>query len=162
MSRGFTLIEGILVIVVLGILAGLYISFSGNLSDASLDAASHKVQNDIRYAHQLATSTGVNHGAAFTAGGSYEIYSGSPGTPATDPVSRGGLVEDLSKYQGVSIGNSYQVEFNSLGEPVVGGDGHVRLNAVSGEYKDVYVVDKTGAVVIDAAGYASGCGLLYD
>lgn len=157
MARGFTIIEIIIIVAVLGILAALYTASTGDLSNVSIDAASRKVQSDIRYAQQLATSTGFNHGARFTAGGGYEVYRGSPGTPVTDPVTREALVEDLTDFEGIAITTDYRVEFDSTGQPVIGGDGRVRLTAGSGAVRDVYVVDKTGAVVVDLIEYGTGC-----
>jgi Tfp pilus assembly protein FimT len=68
MHRGFTLIELVVIIAVLLVMAVLYTSSTGDLSNISIDAASRKVQSDIRYAHQLAQETGINYGVVFTAG----------------------------------------------------------------------------------------------
>jgi len=157
MNRGFSLLEMILVIAVLGILVALYTTSTGDLSDVSIDAASRKVQSDLRYAHQLAVGTGSNHGALFTTNTGYEVYRGAPGTPVTDPVTRQAMNFDLDEFEGVTISTTYQVEFDSNGIPVIGGDGRVRLTAASGAIRDVYVVDRTGAVVIDLIEYGTGC-----
>lgn len=149
--------EVMLVLVVLGILVGLYTASTGDLSNVSIDAASRKVQSDLRYAHQLAISTGMNHGAVFNAGGSYEVYVGSSGNPIMDPVTRGDLVEDLADFEGISIAENYTVEFDATGDPIAGGDDHVRLQADSGAVRDVYVVDNTGAVIVDHVQLGSGC-----
>lgn len=157
MKRGFTLIELVILMSILGIMVVLYTSSTGDLSDVSVDAASRKVQSDIRYAHQLATSTGVDHGAVFTQNGGYEVYSWAPGNPVIDPVTREDMVVALDDFEGVTISNNYQVKFNSRGEPVTGGDGRVTLTATSGAVRDVRVIDKTGAVVIDLIEYGAGC-----
>lgn len=138
-------------------MAVLYTASMGDLTNVSIDTATRKIQSDIRYAHHLARTTGVNHGVIFTAGGGYEVYRGSPGTPATDPLKRQSFTEDLSKFTGVYIQGDYQVEFNTLGKPVIGGDSYVRLNADGGAVRDVYIVADTGAVVIDIINYGSGC-----
>lgn len=157
MSKGFTFIELMLMVVVLGVLAVLYTSSTGDLSDVSIDAVSRKVQSDIRYAHQLATSTSGVYGANFVAGGGYEIYQGSPGHPVKDPVTREDMVVNLADFQGVVITTNYRVEFNARGEPTTGADSRVRLTASSGAIRDVYVVDRTGAVVVDLIQYGTGC-----
>ncbi len=157
MKRGFTLIEIVLVLSVLGILVALYTASTGDMSNVSIDAASRKVQSDLRYAHQLAVNTGINHGAVFTANGGYEVYAGSPGNPVIDPVTREDLVIELTDFQGVTVAEDYQVEFDPGGTPVMGGDNRARLTATSGAIRDVYVVDKTGAIVIDLIEYGTGC-----
>lgn len=161
-KKGFTLIEVALVVGVLGILAALYTASTGDLSDISVDAASRKIQSDLRYAHHLARMTGTNHGAVFTQNGGYEVYRGSPGNYVIDPSNRGDLVVDLGNFEGVVISNNYQVEFDSIGKPIMGGstnadNGYVQLNAASGATRRVYVIDQTGAVVVDFISTGSGC-----
>jgi len=156
--RGFTLIELVLLISVLGIMVVLYTESAGNLSDIAVDAASRKAQSDIRYAQLLAKTTGVKHGVKFNKGGSYEVYVNTPASPATDPVTHQQFVEDLSKYPGVTITTAYQVEFEpTVGRPTMGGDHRVRFTASSGAIRDVYVVDQTGAVVVDLIERGTGC-----
>ncbi len=155
---GFTLIELVMIISLLGIMVVLYIESAGNVSDLAVDAASKKVQQDLRYAQQLAQTTGVNHGGSFTAQGSYEIYSGSPGNPVLDPTTKQNMVDDLSKFPGVSISGSKQFEFNSIGKPVIGGGDHMTLSASSGAVRDIYVIDETGAVIVDIFQTGGGCG----
>ena len=156
-ERGFTFSEVVLVVLVLGIIVALYTSTTGDLSNVTIDTVSRKIQSDIRYAHQLAVTTGQNHGALFTLNAGYEIYEGSPGNYAKDPVTRTDFVVDISAFEGIYIGNNYQVEFNSRGEPVMGGGSRVRLATTSGAIRDVYVIDKTGAVVIDLIEYGTSC-----
>ncbi len=156
--KGFTLIELVLLISLLGIMVVLYTESAGDLSNIAIDAVSRKAQSDIRYAQFLAQTTGVKHGARFSAGGTYVVYRDVPGNPVTDPVTRQQLVEDLSKYPGVVITTAYQVEFEpTVGRPTMGGDQRVRFTATSGAIRDVYVVDQTGAVVVDLIQVGTGC-----
>lgn len=157
MKRGFTLIELVFIIAILGILAALYTSSTGDLSDVAIDVASRKIQSDLRYAQSLAVSTGVNHGAVFTAGNGYQVYQISPGNYAKDPVTKEDMVIELDDFQGVALSTSTQIEFDKTGIPVMGADERIRLTASSGAIRDVYVVDKTGAVVIDLIEYGTGC-----
>ncbi len=150
--------ELILLMAILGIMTVLYTESAGNLSDIAVDAAARKAQSDIRYAQLLAQTSGVKHGVKFNMNGSYEVYVNVPGNPAVDPVTRQQLVEDLVKYPGVTITTNYQVEFDPrLGVPTVGGDQSVRFTATSGATRDVYVVDQTGAVVVDLIQRGTGC-----
>lgn len=157
MKNGFTLIEIIVVLSVLGILAALYTASTGNLSDVSIDTASRRLQSDLRYVQQLATNSGVNHGVVFTSGSGYTAYRGSPGTPVIDPVTRQSLTVSMATYQGVALNTTDRVEFDPTGTPVMGGDHRIRMTATSGSIRDIYVVDKTGAVVIDLIEYGTGC-----
>jgi len=156
-SKGFTYIELVIILVVIGILVALYTSSTGDLSNVSVDAASRKVQSDIRYAHQLSTTSGVVHGVNFVANVGYTVYKEDLATPVKDPVTREDLIVSLEDFEGVTIATDYEVEFDSTGTPIVGGDDRVRLAATSGAIRDVYVVEKTGAVVIDLIEYGTGC-----
>ena len=155
--KGFTLIELVLMIALLGIMVVFYVESAGNLSDIAVDSASRKAQSDIRLAQQMAQTTGVNSGAKFTANGTYVIYQGNINNPVRDPLTGGQLIENLSKFPGVKITTSYQVEFNPVGTPTMGGDGRVRFTSSSGAIRDVYVVNNTGAVIIDLIQEGTGC-----
>jgi prepilin-type N-terminal cleavage/methylation domain-containing protein len=149
-NKGFTLIEAIIVMAVLTILAAVYIESSGNITNVSLDAASKKAQMDVRFAQQLAQVTGTNHGVRFVANTSYTVYSGNVNNPVTDPVTRLPLIDNLSRYPGVQITTTYQVEFNPRGVPVTGGGGSTRFTAASGAIRDINVAANTGAVELDS------------
>lgn len=150
MKKGFTLIEVMLVVTLLGIMIGVYVISGENLSAVAIDGASKKVQSDIRYAQQLAQSRGANHGVNFTASGStYEVYLGSPGASVLSPVTGQTMIENFDQFPGVSIAADYQVEFNTSGVPIVGGNQGVRLTALSGGIREIYVTGTTGAVVIN-------------
>lgn len=156
-QKGFTLIELALIITLLGIMVVLYIEAAGDLSNIAIDGVSRKAQQDIRYAQVLAQTSGVRHGAKFTANGTYEVYRNVPGNFVRDPVTGLSLVEDLEKYPGVAISTDYQAEFDGYGVPTMGYDRRVRFVADSGAIRDVYVVDKTGAVVVDLIQAGTGC-----
>jgi len=67
------------------------------------------------------------------------------------------MVENFADFPGVNITNNYQAEYNPSGQPVMGADSRVRFAADSGAIRDVYVVDKTGAVVVDLIQLGTGC-----
>ena len=156
MKKNLIIEIGFVVVVIL--LVVFYISSSGgDLSDVSAEAAGRRVQSDIRYAQHLAKKTGVNHGVIFVTNNGYEVYKINPGTTVVDPVTKQKLVVDLSDFDGVTIGTNYQVEFNDAGKTVMGGDGKVRLKSSSGAIRDIYVIEKSSAVVVDLIEYGSGC-----
>lgn len=158
-KRKFSVVEIIIVVVIVAIVAALYMVSRGDLSNVSIDAASRKVQADILYARQIAVETGVNHGVAFLDDGTYEVYSGDPGTSVVDPVTNDRLVVNLPEFNNVAVSNDYRVEFDPQGKAVIGGDKKVRLTAGGGSVRDVYVVGKTGEVIIDQVEW-SGCSLV--
>ena len=162
-NNGFTLLELVLMISLLGIMVVFFVESAGNLSDVSIDAGSRKVQSDIRYAQQLSLSSGVTHGVVFTANDGYEVYANAPGNPILNPATGRPMVETFDNFPGVSVAASYRIEFNGKGVPTIGGDERIRLAATSGALRDVYVVDQTGAVVVDfiQAGTGCNCELCY-
>lgn len=159
--RGFTLIETLLVISLVGVLSGAYIVYSGNLDAASLDGLSQKVTSDIRYAQQLSTVTGVNHGIYFDRS-QYYLYRGTTDTIVDHPMTHQSFIQPYAQFSGVSLLKTYQVEFNSSGMPIINGpvDG-TAINylqwATSSSTNQIYIHPGTGAVEIDRLGRVIGC-----
>jgi hypothetical protein len=149
--------ELMLVMGMLSIVSLLFVSYSGDVGDVSVDALSRKIQTDIRYAQQLATSKGSNHGVNFVQGSGYTVYDGNTSNPVLDPLTRFPFTEDLSHFGSITLGSSYQVEFDRLGRPVIGGGGDVTVVADGGASRKIYVIENTGAVVVDVLNYGSGC-----
>lgn len=157
MRKGFTLIELVLVVSMLSVIGLLFISYSGDIGNVSVDALSRKIQSDIRYAQQLATSTGTTHGVVFHSGGNYVVYVNNENTPATDPMDRRPMVESSADFGSIMISSNYRVEFDKLGKPTVGGGGNVEIVADSGAQRRIYVIENTGAVIVDVLDYGSSC-----
>lgn len=156
-EQGFTLLELLLVVSMLGVISLLFISYTGDVGNVSVDAASWKIQSDIRYAQQLATNKGTTHGVDFVRNGNYTVYSGTTSTPVSDPLKHIPMIESLSSFGDLSINNNYRVEFDKFGAPTLGGGGNVEILADSGARRRVYVIDTTGAVIVDVLDYGSGC-----
>ena len=107
-SRGFTLIEVVMVMVIVGILAVTVMpKINSTLPGAaSVDGAAYMVASDIRYAQEYAMANRVSKEIRFTSGS--ESYSFSP-TSGLDPS---------GQLQGATIGTTRTITFNSLGEPI--------------------------------------------
>lgn len=156
-GRAFTFIELVLVISLLSVAALLFVSYTGDIGNVAVDSASWKLQSDLRYAQQMATSTGLNHGVKFVQNGNYTVYAGDVSTPITDPLDRNPMIEEMSQFGSVWLNNSLQVEFDKVGKPVMGGGEFIEIVADSGAARKIYVIDNTGAIIVDVLGYGEGC-----
>lgn len=155
----FSLIETLLLIAMFSVAVILFISYTSDLSSVSADAASWKIQADIRHAQQLAKGTGVPHGVLFEQHGSYTVYREGPAQPVADPLGKNPMVVDLKQFGEVTIANRYQVEFDRDGRPAIGGGGWVDVISDSGSMRRVRVMEDTGGVIVDVLGESPGCGL---
>ena len=125
--RGFSLVELVLLISILGILAYLAVPRVAGISDARLDAASGRIAADLRYARGRSISERARFGLAFDAPGDrYAVYASRPGTPVVDPANRsrplGVDFRAPSELHGVEIesasfGRGSVVGFDSFGVP---------------------------------------------
>jgi prepilin-type N-terminal cleavage/methylation domain-containing protein len=118
-SKGMTLVEVITVLAILAILAAVVIPKLGlptTTSTASVDGAAYMIASDIRYAQEFAMANRVSKSVTFTSGSSN--YTFAP-TNTLDPSGR--------LPSGITSRDNYTITFNSLGEPIAGGGGSVRV-----------------------------------
>jgi prepilin-type N-terminal cleavage/methylation domain-containing protein len=148
-ERGFTAIELILVIVILGILAAIaYPRFQG-LPGIRVSAAAQEIAGVIRFAQSQAISTAYNYKVYFYAStNSYSVYqvnrSSGAETIISNPLKAGNYPVALNTdYPGVTIGADYTVEFDYLGAP--DGGGSVTLSG-GGNSMTISVLANTGRV----------------
>lgn len=148
-NKGFTLIELVMVIAIMGIFSFLLLANISGVDKVNVSSTAWKVQSDIRYVHQLAMSTGRSHAISFYDGGNYNggyyVIDTVNWQIVTSPETREPMQVNLN---GIGIANPQYIEFNSRGEPIYG-RGNVELVSREGETKKIYVVSNTGAVVID-------------
>ncbi len=144
---GFTLLELVLMMSLIGIVSvGVYSNMTPHSMNMYVDAAVLKVVHDLRFAQDRAMITGRNHGFRSYSTTQYEIYDTSAGNPITDPSTQGSMVINLnSDYPNVAFAATYQVEFNSLGAPVIGGGGSVTLGNGT-ESKSFSLTSNTGLI----------------
>lgn len=146
-QRGANLIELCLMIALLPIVIG---SWMGNtdFQQANLDRAARKIETDLRYCQQVATSEEVNCGIQVTNNTNYNLYKQAVGNIMTDPYTRGGMLVNLATfYQGVTLGANYQVEFNNLGKPVIGAGTQIILT-YGNSTRTVTVTANTGYIQV--------------
>jgi len=138
-SEGMTLVEVITVLAILAILAAVVIPKLGlptTTSTASVGGAAYMVASDIRYAQEFAMSNRVSKSVIFTSDSS--VYTFSP-TNNLDPSGQ--------LPSGVTTRDTYTLTFNSLGEPIAGGGGSVRVWDGL-QTKTITVLNYTGKVNI--------------
>jgi prepilin-type N-terminal cleavage/methylation domain-containing protein len=128
-SRGFTMVELIMVVVLISILAVSFVPKFLDTSAISLAGGAAMAAADIRYTQELAMGTNSVKTIVFTTSNSYYTVD-----------SRN--VDLPSK---VTISSGATFTFNSLGEPTVGGGNSVTLSA-GAETKTITVESYTGRV----------------
>jgi prepilin-type N-terminal cleavage/methylation domain-containing protein len=129
-SRGFTIIELIMVVVLISILAVSVVPKFMDTSAISLQGGAAMVRADIRYTQELAMSTHAPKTITFTTSDTfYTVVSQTMNLPSR-----------------VSISNGATFTFNSLGEPTAGGGSSVQITTVGGSTKTITVESYTGRV----------------
>lgn len=150
MSKGFTLIEIVMVTLLIAILAAVVIPRLGMFTGMQLEVAAKKVASDIRYAQSAAMTNRTTywHRITFDAGNdSYTIYSRGGGVknPVTqEPTFTVQL--NQGEYQGVDIQDNFSTTFYyPLGSPSAGG--YVRLKR-DAAFKNISIIPVTGKVAV--------------
>lgn len=117
-----------------------------HLQTFNLETAVTKVENDLRYARELALTTNTNCGINFIANGSYTLYQSSSALPFTNPLTKQPFVYNLAnEFRNVNVQNSIQVEFNFLGRPVIGSGQTIQIgNGLT--TANLLVIPNTGVV----------------
>lgn len=165
-NRGFTFIELVIIIVIIGIMALIAIPNFTASGGMKLSGAATMIQTDLRYVQELAMSTNTNCGIIFdVSGNNYRAYQGDDiNNTAVSPLTGSAFLVDfdeLSQFKGVNIysvnlGGSNIIEFDRLGRPfmvdgatpISGPNNIITLNA-SGLTKDLTITTNTGIVTIN-------------
>ncbi len=150
MRAGFTLLELVMVIVLIGILTFTAVPYLANIHTVGLDGAAKQVESHIQYAQNLAVTTNDDHGFRTTSGvggHTYEIYKVSSDTVVTSPYDHQPMQEDLSaEYLGVSFLSDVDVRFDKNGIPTfVSGASPVTLQNSDGEQK-LITINSAGSI----------------
>ena len=148
-KKGFTLIEIILTLTVLTVITIVAFPSDNGLTPFALDAASRKVKTDIRYAQDLATTTGDTYGFRVTGPSTYEVYDATTGAIPLSPYTNAPMQENLTADFGpVTFQNlAYKVEFNSYGLPTLGGGTTLQI-LYGGGTKNVNISSTSGYVTL--------------
>lgn len=122
-QAGFTLIELIMVIVVLGIVSTYAVMRSGTPTEVTLPSQAETMASNIRHVQTLATTWGrsLRISVATGANGSYSVSCVTVGaspcntSPVINPATGGTFSVSLQK--NVVLGGTATLDFNSLGQP---------------------------------------------
>lgn len=147
---GFTLLELVSVISLMGILAYSFVIKTFDYRKSNLTVAAKKIQSDLTYARSLAlTKRGTAFGVEFTdSTDSYIVYESSTATPVRNPLTRKDMNEDFSDLTGITLtGGDYTVEFDRKGKPTLGGGGSIQVTD-GASTKTIVVVTNTGRIHI--------------
>lgn len=114
--RGFTLIELVLTITILGIIAAVSIPTLVNLGSNNAEVAARKLVSDLSYARRLAQSRNSIYGVSFDAAAeTYTLYLYDPvadtKTTATDPLTASPMVVDLKTMSGLQVADIQNPNF---------------------------------------------------
>ncbi len=135
---GFSLIELVMVIVLIGIVMAVAVPKLRKTSDFSLEGSASMIVADIRHAQELAMATHDDKNVVFTLNGaSYTVETGSDGVFRTVDLPSGVTITSAD----------VTFTFNPLGEPTVGGGSSVTISADSNS-KTVTVTNYTGRTSI--------------
>ncbi len=121
-SRGFTLIELVMILLIIAIMGVLVMRPISYLSSIREQEAASKVKSDIRYAQSYALSSQQRTRISFdTAAQTYSVYYENPANTwnlLTDPLNKSNFTINIGSgdYSGVSMS---QTNFNGIGNSLV-------------------------------------------
>jgi type II secretory pathway pseudopilin PulG len=154
--RGYTIIEVLAVIVIMFALVVIAVA-KFDMSATEIDAMSRVLRSNLQLSQDMAMTQGSTFGFRIISTTTYEIYEGTPGTPARDPLTQGDFVVDISP---VTFTTSGGVAFNSAGRPDSATDVVIGLTDSGGRMKTITVSKNTGFVQISMFQRVFGYGSL--
>lgn len=143
-SGGFTIVELVAAMFVLGILA-VTAATKSFLNEKDLDAVARMMRSNLQLAQDLAMTNGSTYGFHLRGATEYEIYEGTPGTPATNPQDNRPFVVQISPIQ--FVGTPADLPFLKTGRPDIAADATIALVGGGGT-RTITVQQDTGFVTM--------------
>jgi prepilin-type N-terminal cleavage/methylation domain-containing protein len=150
--RGFTTIEVIAVLIILGVLAAVIVARYWGTSAYSVQSVAEELKNHLRYAQTRAMNSNVVWGVNFIDGTHYTIFRDGDTTHTVTPPGSDSTIVNLSG-RGVSLGNlgSNIVSFDDWGRPYTDAvaitlQSGTRCLTVGGEACKIQIMENTGYV----------------
>jgi prepilin-type N-terminal cleavage/methylation domain-containing protein len=139
LKSGFTLVELIVVMVILGISAMVLVPMIGSAASSQLSSASDILASDLEYARSMAISRGYTYSVVFdVANNTYEIRD-ETNTVIRHPVKKGfdyvvrlgpGQMFDTVTISSADFNSTNVIKFDSLGSPYSGTNAALNSGAV--------------------------------
>lgn len=149
-SDGFTLIELITVLLIIGILSAVIVSRSGTLN-TDLAARSSELRSQLRYLQLMAMKNSTTYLALKSDGGSYWAYNSANSSKRIPLPGESSSTVSLAD-KGITSLNAFTISFDAYGIPYTG-EPQVKLanNAtitltIGGQNATLIVVPETGFV----------------
>lgn len=140
-SEGFTLIELVIAIVIMGIMAAIALPKLGMVNTIDLDSVTRQVKSDIRYTQEMAMSKYMKTTITFASdSNTYSIATSGPSESKKLPERSKAIFDSTNS-------TALIFTFNSSGEPVVGAGGVLRI-ASGGTYNEIKVENMTGRATV--------------
>lgn len=155
-SKAFTLVEILVVVIIMGIAAGVVIPMAIDSGDLQASGGARMLASDLQYAQNVAITTQTPVTVTFnTAGDSYTLSNASG--PLIHPMTKDAYTVDFDTVGGfssldlvsASFGGEAEVTFDELGAP--DNPGTVTLQVVANAYR-VTVSAATGRVTVAMTG----------
>lgn len=140
LRAGFTLIELVIVIAVLGIMSAYFLANDASNAELSLPSQAQTMASNIRYTQTLAHATGNRMRLSITTGAN-GTYTRSCVTGTCDSVT---VALEKNVVLGVVSGYPSTIDFDTLGQP----SAEARFTLTSGSAKTVKVEAITGFVTV--------------
>ena len=152
---GFTLAELMVVVVIIGITAGMVIPYASSAADSAAMAGARMIVCDLQYAQNMAITTQTPVTVTFNPGGESYTLSNASGS-LIHPINKTAYVVDFASQRGfegldivsASFNGAASVAFDELGSP--DNAGAVTIQAGAQAYV-ISVAAATGKVTVTAS-----------